>query len=104
MGEYIKYFDDGGKSMSLKIEDDNVLVKYNQIWSKIKNILSTKFHSQPVYDEKYIKTEVKSFNEVVNKIFPDNEIPKKINHYTCIAAICIDSVIKIDKNAILKFI
>ena len=104
MSGYIKYFDDRGKNMSLKIEDDNVLVKYNQIWSKIKKMLSTKFHSPPVYDEKYIKIKLKTFNEVVNTIFPDNEIPKERNHYTCIAAICIDSVIKIDKKTIHKFI
>ena len=29
MSGYIKYFDDGGKNMSFKIEDDNVFLKYN---------------------------------------------------------------------------
>ena len=32
---YIKYSDNSGKNMSLKIEDDSVLVKYNDIWNKI---------------------------------------------------------------------
>ena len=31
MSEYIKYFDDGRKNMSFKIDVDNVLVKYNEI-------------------------------------------------------------------------
>ena len=31
MSEYIKYFDNGGKNMSFKIEDDNILVKFNEI-------------------------------------------------------------------------
>ena len=35
MSGYLKYFDDGGKNISFKIEDDNVLVKYNEIWNKI---------------------------------------------------------------------
>ena len=56
------------------------------------------FHSQPIYDEKYIKTEVKTFNNVINTVFSDNEIPKERNHYSCIAAIKIDSIIKIDKK------
>ena len=35
------------------------------------------------------------FNDaVVNTAFSDNEIPKAKNHYICIAAICIDSIIK----------
>ena len=76
--------------MSFKIEDDNVLVKYNEIWDEIKMTLSIKLHSQPVYDEEYIKTKVKTFNEVINTVFSDNEIPKERNHYTCIAAICIE--------------
>ena len=42
--------------MSFLIKDDNVLVKYNEIWNKIKIKLNIKFHSLPVYDEKYIKS------------------------------------------------
>ena len=29
-------------------EDDSVLVKYNEIWNKIKKTLNIKFHSMPV--------------------------------------------------------
>ena len=46
MSGYEKYFDDGGNNLSLKIENDNMLVKYIQIWNKIKMMLSTKFHSE----------------------------------------------------------
>ena len=35
MSGYIKCFDNRGKNMSFKIEDDNVLVKYNKICNKI---------------------------------------------------------------------
>ena len=31
MSGYIKYFDDGGKNMSFKIEDESVFLKYNEI-------------------------------------------------------------------------
>ena len=62
MRGYIKYVDNGGKDMSLMIEDDSVLVKYNNIWNKIKEIKGIKFHSNPVYDKKYIKAKVKEFN------------------------------------------
>ena len=47
---------------------------------------------QPIYDEKSIKTKIKTFNDAINTGFPDNEIPKERNHYFCIAAICIYSV------------
>ena len=56
---YIKYFENGGKKMSFVIKDDDVLDKYNSIWSNITKILNIKFHSMPVYDEKYIKAKVR---------------------------------------------
>ena len=98
MSEYIKYFDDGRKNMTFKIEDDNVLVKYNKIWNKIKITLNTKSHNQSIYHAKYIKTKVKAFNDAINTIFSDNRILKERSHYTCIAAICTDSVMKKDKK------
>ena len=36
MSGCIKYFGNGGNNMSFMIEDDSVLVKYNEIWNKIK--------------------------------------------------------------------
>ena len=49
---HIKYFDDGGKNMSFKMEDETLYLKYNEIWNRIKKTLNTKFHSQPIYDDK----------------------------------------------------
>ena len=95
---YIKYFDNGGKNMSFKIEDESVCLKHTEIWKKIKTSLNTRFHSQPIYDDKYVKTKVKTFSSMINTLFSGNEIPKEKNHYICIAAICNDSVLKVDKK------
>ena len=62
MTGYIKYFENGSKNMSFVIKDDDVLHKYSEIWDKIKETLSIKFHSIPVYDEKCIKAKVREFN------------------------------------------
>ena len=51
MSGYIKYFDDGGKNTSFKIEDESVYLEYNEIWNKIKRALNKRFHSQPIYDD-----------------------------------------------------
>ena len=76
----MKYFDDGGKNMSFQIKEEGVYLKYNEIWNKIKKLLNTRFHSQPIYDDKYIKNkEVKTFSGMINTLFSDNEIPKEIN-------------------------
>ena len=59
MSGYIKYFENKGKDMSFMMKDDEVLEKYNQIWYVIRNKLGNKFHSEPVYEEKYLKTKVR---------------------------------------------
>ena len=35
---------------------------------------------------------------MINTLFSGNEVPKERNHYICIAAVCIDSVLKVDKK------
>ena len=98
MSEYIKYFGNDGKKLSYKIEDESVYLKYIEICKKIKMSLNTRFHSQPIYDDKYIRTKVKRFSSMINKLFSGNEIPKERNHYICIAAICFDSLLKVGKK------
>ena len=98
MSGFIKYFDDGNKIMSFKIENKDIYSKYSDNWKKIKKLLNVKFNSLPIYNEEYIKTKVKIFNGVNNTSFTNNEIRKEKIHYICIAAINIDSVMKIDKK------
>ena len=98
MSGYIKYFDGGGKNTSFKLEDEGVYLKYNEIWKKIKMSLNPRFHSQLIYDEKYIETKVKTFSGMINTLFYDNKIPKEINHYTYIEGISVDSVLKVGKK------
>ena len=98
MRGYIKYFDNGGKNMSFKTEDESVYLKYTEIWNEIKNAMNSKFYSQPIYDDKYIKIKVKTFSNMINTLFPGNAIPKERNHYVFIAAICIDSALIVDKK------
>ena len=95
MTGYIKYLENGGKSMSFAIKGDDVLDKYNEIWDKIKETLNIKFHSMPIYDEKYIKVKVR---ELKKKNFLGDEIPKENVHYTCIACITIDFVMRMKKK------
>ena len=98
MNGYIKYFENGGKNMSFLIKDDEVWEKYEQIWDVIKNKLSIKFHSKPIYEQKYLKTKLREYDGVIKTHFLGNGITKENMHYTCIACIIIDSVMKVEKN------
>ena len=102
MTGYIKYFENGGKNMSFVIKDDDVLDKYNEIWDKIKETLSIKFHSTPVYEDKYIKVKLREFSGVIKTNFLGDEVPKENEHYICIACITIDSVMRMKKKKYLQ--
>ena len=53
MSGFIKYFDNGGKNMSLMI----------------KEIKGIKLHSNHVYDEKYVKAKIREYNGVIKTNF-----------------------------------
>ena len=98
MSGYIKYFDDGEKNMSFVTDDEEVYKKYNEIWEVVRKLLKLKFTVSPVRDDKYIIAKLKIFKKINRTTFTNNIIPLEKNHYTCISAIDIDSVLKIDNK------
>ena len=76
--------------------------KYDKIWDVIKDKLGVKFHSEPVYEHKYLKAKLREFDGVIKTAFLGNDMPKENMHYTCIACITIDSVMNIDKKKLLQ--
>ena len=98
MSGYIKYFDDGGKNMSFVTDDKEIYKKYNEIWEVVRKLLKLKFAASPVRDDKYIIAKLKIFKNVNMTTFTNNVIPEENTHYTCISAIDIDSVLKIDNK------
>ena len=98
MDGYIKCFENGSKNMSFLIKDDEVWDKYDKTWHVIKYKLDIKFHSEPVYEYKFLKAKVRQFNGVIKTNFLNNGMPKENMHYSCIACITIDSVINFNKK------
>ena len=72
--------------------------EYEDIWNVIKNKLNIKFHSQIIYENKYLKTKVRQFDSSIKTNFLDNGLPGENTYYTCFACITIDSVIKMNKK------
>ena len=64
--------------------------------------LSTKFNSEPIYENKYLKAKVREFNGNIKTNFLGNNLPKENTYYTCIAFITVDSAIKINKKNYLQ--
>ena len=84
--------------MSFVTDDKEVYEKYNEIWNVIKRLLKLNFTASPVRDDKYISAKLKIFKKINVTTFTDNVVPIEKNHYICIPARDIDSVLKIDKN------
>ena len=99
MSGYVKYFDDGGKNMSIVTDDKEVYKKYNEIWEVVRKLLKLKFFVSPVRDDKYIIAKLKIFKNVNITTFANNVTPEENTRYTCISVIDIDSVLKIDKKS-----
>ena len=78
--------------------------KYDKIWDVIKDKPGIRFHSEPVFEYKYLKTKVIEFDGTIKTNFLGNDVPKENMHYTCVACRTIDSFMNIDKKIIRKFI
>ena len=102
MNGYIKCFGNGGKNLSFFIKNDEVEEKYDKIWDVIKNKLNIKFHSRPVYDQKYLKAKVREFDGKIKTNFLDDKVPKENEHYICIVCITIDPVMRMEKQNYLQ--
>ena len=98
MNGYLKYFENRGKNMPFLIKNSEVWEKYEDIWDVIKNKLSIKFHSEPIYGNKYLKVKVREFDGSIKINLLGNNMPKGKTYYTCIACITIDSVLKMGKK------
>ena len=99
MRGYVKYFDNGGKNTLFITDDKEVYKKYNKIWEVVRKLLKLKFNVSPIRDNKYLIIKLKIFKNVNMTTFTNDTIPEENTHYTCISAIDIDSVLKIDKTA-----
>ena len=89
------------EKMSFFIKNSEVWEKYEDIWNVIKNKLNIKFHG---HENKYSKAKVREFDGNIKTNFLGNNLPKENTYYTCIAGITIDSIMKMNKKVICKFI
>ena len=67
--------------------------KYNQIWDKVSNSIKKIFYRKPIYNDKYLKTKVKSYKDKIKTDVHDNKIPKEGFYYICLSMILIEYVL-----------
>ena len=89
--------------MSFSTDNNEFLERYTKIWEKISDLIDKKFDSDPVYNNKYINTKIRSYNNDIITNFYDNDnknnkLPEKNKAYRCMSLISLDSIIKINKK------
>ena len=55
--------------MSFRIDDEKLLEKYIGIWTKIKDLKNIELNAFPVYDDRYIKTRIRTHGDKVYSNF-----------------------------------
>ena len=75
MNAYVKYFIKNNKCINLLVNDKEILRKYLEIWDKLKGFIKKEFNSESVYNDKYINTKIKIYNNRVYANFQHNKIP-----------------------------
>ena len=73
----------------------NYLKTYNGIWEKVKNNIKKKFDSEPLYNEKYLKAKIKSYNGKINTNLHNN---KRRFSFICWSVILILITISITRS------
>ena len=68
--------------MSLMIKDIQLLKNYNKIWKKIEKLMKIDFNTKTTYgdDDKYIKTKIKTYPDIVITNFHNEKCHKKKQH------------------------
>ena len=91
------YFEET-KYMYFFIKNEKLLKKYHETWNKDSNSIIKRFDSEPVYNEKYLKTKIKSYERKINTNLHGHKISKEGFQCICITIILIGSVFRTNKN------
>ena len=69
-----------------------ILEKHLETQNKIKSLSKKEFNSEPVFNDKYIKSKIKIYNDKVCTYFQHHKIPKDNEYCACLSVILLDSI------------
>ena len=86
--------------MSLRVNDEQLFKKHNKIRKKVEKLMRIDFESKPTYgyDNKYIKTKIKTYADIKITNFHNKKMPKEKVPCQCLSIIMLDSVIEPDEE------
>ena len=80
---YVKMFkvkdghkDKNNRLMSFRIDDEKLSQKYKTISTKIEDLKNIELNTLPVYDDRYIKSKIRTYGDKVYKNFHGLNVPE----------------------------
>ena len=64
------------KLMSFHIDNGKLLKKYKTIWSNIEDLQNIQLNALPVYDDRYIKTKIRTYGDKIYTNFRGLNVPE----------------------------
>ena len=101
-GKTIKVEDKINKLMSFRIDDEKLLEKYRAIYIKIEDLKNIRLNALPVYDGRYIKTKIRTFDDKLYKNFRGLDMPEDDIECEYFTVSFIDSLLVYDKKYYLQ--
>ena len=105
MSGYVKTFkveDKINKLMSFRIDDEKLVEKYKAIWTKIEDLKYSELNNLPVYDDRYIKTKIRTYGDKVYTNFCGLNVPEDDIECESFTIISIDSLLVYGKKHYLQ--
>ena len=100
MSEHVKIFKDieiyknkNNKLMSLRIDNEKLLKKYKIIWPKIEDLQNIELEATPFYDDRYIKTKIRTYGDKFYTNFRGLNVPEDGVECKSFPDISIDSLL-----------
>ena len=79
--------------ISFRKDDDKLLEKYKVIWNNIEDLKNIKLNALPTYDDRHIKTKIRTYDDKVYTNFRGLNVPEDDIEYECFSVISIDSLL-----------
>ena len=98
---YIKTFkveDKINKLMTFHIDDEQLLERYKATCTKIEDLKNIELDALPVYDDRYMKTNLRTYRDKVYTNFRGLNVPEDDTECESFTVISIDSLCAYDKK------
>ena len=105
MNGYVKTFkveNKNNKLISFRIDDEKLLEKYKAIWTKIEDLKNIKLNALPIYDDRYMKTKMRTYGNKVYTNFRGLNVPENDIKCESSIAIAIDSLLVYENKYYLQ--